>query len=177
MPRNKIIDAALRAATLSDATRVQALIQKAVGGRHERPLGDTWKNLGVFSWTGSVDLKVTEPVTNMQDALIEKLAVVKFGSREAVPYMTPRQAADDLLAGMSYQSVGDMITVSFVESDPPATSTKRLTAIFRDQGVGSHPKRSRPRSLASAPLERMTALGCRAPSGWAASPSTGTPSR
>jgi hypothetical protein len=139
MATSRIIKAALAATTLRDAQKVQALIEAAVGGRYPRPLGDTWKNLGVFSWTGSVDLKVTEPVTNMQDAVIEKLAMLKFGSRDRVPYSTPRAAAEDLLRDIPYQAVGDMVTVAFHESDPPATSTKRLTAVFRDRGIGLLP--------------------------------------
>ena len=47
--------------------------------------------------SGSYDLKLIEPPTNMQDAVIERLARLKFGTPDKIPYKTPHEAAADLL--------------------------------------------------------------------------------
>ena len=49
--------------------------------------------------SGSYDHKALEPVTNMQDALMERLAAAKFSHLSAVPYATPEEAARELLSG------------------------------------------------------------------------------
>src|SRR4051794_10272756 len=74
-----LIRAALAARTQGDAERVQELIAADVGARNERPVTDTWNNLGSMSSTGSFDHKVIENVTNMQDALVERFARARFG--------------------------------------------------------------------------------------------------
>lgn len=131
-----IIGRALDARTLDGARVVQRLIEKNVGARHERPLGDRWNNLGLITASGSFDHKVLEPVTNMQDAVLERLAASKFGDLSKVPYRTPREAAADLLAGRDYKDLAGDVSVTFHEAEPPAGATKRITVAFRDHGCG-----------------------------------------
>jgi hypothetical protein len=137
MPAKDIIAAALTATTLDDATRVQRMIADAIGAEYRRPLGDKPNNSGLIKGAGgSYDHKLIENVTNMQDAVLERHAVERFGSMEDVPYVTPHEAARDLLGRMNYQRQGDFATVTFYESDPPTSRTKRLTVVFRDRGCG-----------------------------------------
>lgn len=132
-----LVNAALTAATTTDAEAVQDRIADSIGGRHERPVGDRPNNHGMIGSSGSYDLKLIELVTNMQDAVVERLAIARWGSPEAVPYSTPLAAAEDLLVG---DPLGrDPVRVTFRVSDPPTGSTKRLTAVFRDLGCGLTP--------------------------------------
>ncbi len=139
MSEKQIVDAAVNAATLHDTERVQDMIAQAVGGRHQRPLGDRWGNLGLITAGGSFDHKVIENVTNMQDAVLELLALRKFGELSRVPYHTPEEAARDLLGNGDPRPVADRVTVEFRESNPPARQTKRLTVVCRDLGCGMTP--------------------------------------
>jgi hypothetical protein len=136
---NRIIEAALSARTLEDADRVQKLIGVSIGARHERPLGDRWNNVGLISSAGSFEHKTIEPVTNMHDAVLERLAMAKFGSLDAIPFSTPEEAATALLAGRDFRGIADDVAVTFYESDPPANRTKKLTIAYRDHGCGLEP--------------------------------------
>src|SRR5437016_14280504 len=120
----KIIQTALDARTLADAKAVQRLIETDIGTRHERPLGDRWNNFGMITSSGSFDHKALEPVTNMQDALMERLAAQRFGDLSAVPYTTPEEAARELLSGRSEREIADDVTVTFHAAEPPARTTK-----------------------------------------------------
>jgi hypothetical protein len=135
----KIIQGALDARTLADAKTVQQLIETDIGARYERPLGDRWNNFGLITSSGSFDHKALEPVTNMQDALLERLAAAKFGDLSRVPYKTPEEAARELLVGRSERDVADDVTVTFHEAEPPARTTKRVTIGYRDHGCGITP--------------------------------------
>ena len=141
----KIIGQALKAATASQASGVQDLIAQVVGATHRRPVGDKWNNHGLMGAAGSFDLKLIEPVTNMQDAVIERLAIDKWGSREAVPYQRPHEAAEDLLTGSAVEQAA-LATVTFRESTSSEAVTKRarhtkvLTAVFDDAGCGLRPE-------------------------------------
>lgn len=134
-----LIRAALAAKTQGDAERVQELIAADVGARNERPVTDTWNNLGSMSSTGSFDHKVIENVTNMQDALVERYARARFGDLSKVPYGTPHEAATSLLGALRYDQIAQQIRVDFHESDPPARKSHRITAVFRDLGCGIEP--------------------------------------
>jgi hypothetical protein len=134
-----IIEAAVGARTFADAQALQSLIESDIGARYERPLGDRWNNFGMITSSGSFDHKALEPVTNMQDGVIELLAALKFGDLAKVPYETPDEAARDLLAGRSEREIADDITVTFHEAEPPAKSTKRITIAYRDHGCGIKP--------------------------------------
>ncbi|HVM34104.1 MAG TPA: hypothetical protein VM784_02050 [Actinomycetota bacterium] len=134
-----LVRRAIKARTYSEAVRIQDGIGRVVRGEHQRPLGDRWKNIGLVSGSGSFDHNVLENVTNMQDAVLELLAVVKHGDLSRVPYATPHEAAENLLAGVDPRTVADMVSVDFFESDPPTGVTKRLTPVFRDKGVGLTP--------------------------------------
>lgn len=132
-----IIQAALDAETFDDAKRVADLIAAEVGGRHTRPIGDRHNNFGLMAASGSsYEYKSLEPVTNMQDGVIERLVAAKFGLDESSPYSTPEAAATDLLSQYTYQQRAEMVSVVLRESDEPARSTKRLTIVYRDQGCG-----------------------------------------
>ncbi len=115
----QIIEGALSAHTLAEATAVQARIANAIGVRHERPLGDTWGNMGLITGGGgSYDYKALENVTNMQDAVLELHALLRHGTLDGVPYATPVEAAADLFGGTAYEDLANMATVEFYESDP-----------------------------------------------------------
>lgn len=131
-----IIESALNATTFDDAVAVTKLIERQIGAQYQRPIGDRYNNYGLMASSGSYEFKALEPVTNEQDAVLERLAVAKWGDLAAVPYRTPAEAARDLLGNKNYQQQADMVTVAFRESDPPTRSTKRLTIVYRDQGCG-----------------------------------------
>ena len=133
----QIVKAALGAVTVKDALGVQSLLKVAIGQDNYRPLGDIWSNHGVMTSSGgSYDIKLIELVTNMQDAVIERRALRKYGSSEAVPYTTPHEAADELFHSEDSNDVAKLVRVIFEESDPPTSKSKRITAIFRDAGCG-----------------------------------------
>lgn len=134
-----IVQAALDATTVQDALALQSLLKASIGGDYYRPLGDTWNNHGLMGASGSYDLKLIEPTTNMQDGVIERFALERFGSRAQIPYGTPHAAAEQLLAHLSESQRAELAKVTFRESDPPVASTKRLTAIYRDEGCGLTP--------------------------------------
>ena len=78
-PHN-LVERALAARTIQDADAVQKRIADAIGGRHQRPVGDTCNNQGILTGCGaSYDHKSLEVTTNMQDAILELLAVQQFG--------------------------------------------------------------------------------------------------
>lgn len=133
---SSIIKAALDARTLQDAEAVQELIAVDIGVRHERPAGDRWNNHGMLSSVGNREHKLLELLTNGQDAVLERFAVKKFGSRDQVPYPTPREAASALLGELPWKEVADMVTIELRESDPPTRTSKRLTPVVRDAGCG-----------------------------------------
>jgi len=134
-----IITAALNAATFDEALGVVDLLTQA-GATFRRPVGDKYNNFGLLASSGSYEYKALEPVTNEQDAVIERLALKRWGSLSAVPYTSPREASSDLLKGVNYQDQAEMVTVTLRESDEPAKSTKRLTIVYRDQGCGMTPE-------------------------------------
>ena len=136
-----IVAAALNANTLTDAENLQKMIEAAVGARYQRPLADMPNNQGLASTTGSFDHKMLENVTNMQDAVLERLALSQFGNPEAVPFNSPHEAAKALFDGVSREELASRATVEFHESDPPTNISKRITAIFRDYGCGMTPQR------------------------------------
>lgn len=131
-----IIRAAVEAKTVADAERVNRMIEANVGNRFQRPLGDRWNNFGLMASSGSYEYKALEPVTNMQDGELERLALLKYGDLSKVPYKTPEEAAQELLGESDYREVADRITVAFRESDPPASTSKRLSITYRDRGCG-----------------------------------------
>ena len=134
-----IIRTAVEAKTFEDAVRLNRMIEESVGERYERPVGDRWNNFGLMAQSGSYEFKALEPVTNMQDGELERLALLKSGDLSKVPYLTPHEAARDLLPVGDGRSVADRITVEFRESDPPTSRTKRLSIAYRDRGCGIEP--------------------------------------
>ncbi|MFI7598394.1 hypothetical protein [Actinoplanes sp. NPDC049681] len=135
----QIVNAALAAATVQDAMNVQSMLRVALGSEEYRPLADTWNNHGLMGSAGSYDYKLIELVTNMQDAVLELLALQEYGSAADVPFRTPKEAASTLLHGIEERKVASLATVRLRESDPPASRTKRLTPVFRDMGCGLTP--------------------------------------
>lgn len=135
----KIIETALAASTTNEALALAKLIETHIGARYQRPVGDRFNNYGLMASSGSYEYKALEPVTNQQDALLERYAAAKWGDLANVPYATPDEAARDLLGSLNYQQQADMVTVAFRESDPPTRSNKRLTVVYRDLGCGMEP--------------------------------------
>jgi hypothetical protein len=129
-----IVRRALEATTVADIDKLQEAIIAEVGAEYWRPLGDKWNNQGQLSGAGgSFDHKIIENVTNMQDAVIERAALAKFGDMASVPYQSPQEAVEALLA---VDDLADRVTIEFRESDAPTASSKKLTAVFRDTGCG-----------------------------------------
>jgi hypothetical protein len=135
----RIIKAALAARTVREAEAVQDLIANEVGHRYERPLGDRPSNFGLISTGGSYDHKLIENVTNMHDALVERYAAGRFGDLSAVPYASPREAAEVLLADVDQSELARQATVELCQAGSPARAAKRITAVFRDEGCGIEP--------------------------------------
>lgn len=134
---HRLVSAAVAAATTAHARDVQTQIARSFGSAHKRPVGDRPNNHGLMASSGSYDLKLVELVTNMQDAVLERLALRRWGDAGEVPYDNPHAAAADLLPG---SDLGDhAVSVLFRESDRPTATTKRLTAVFRDFGCGLRP--------------------------------------
>ena len=131
MSARTIIKAALEAKTLEQAENVNRLIEAEIGAAHRRPLGDRANNFALVTQGGSFDTKIIENVTNMQDAVIERAALARYGDRSAVPYRTPREAADDLFVGRDYQSLAEDVVVEFHEQvrrlggTPPRRASSR----------------------------------------------------
>ena len=134
--KKKIIEQALDARTLEEATAVQELIASAIGGRHQRPLGDTWNNQGILTGSGaSYDHKALEVVTNMQDAVLELAAIRAHGSKEDTPYKNPHDAATSLFAGRDRRSKAGLATVT-IDRAGVGSDKKRVTLVTRDLGCG-----------------------------------------
>lgn len=137
---HKIISRALTATTYDAAVAVAKMIEADIGTAYQRPVGDRVNNYGIMTSSGgSYEYKALEPITNMQDSVLERFAAAKFGDLASVPYKTPTEAAHDLLGSLNYQQQANRTTVSFEESDPPARSSKRLTIVYRDAGCGMEP--------------------------------------
>jgi len=139
MSAARIIEAALAARTGHDARRLDTLIAKEIGASLYRPIGDKVNNFGLTSTSGSYDFKLIENVTNMQDALLERSAGARFGNLAQVPYATPREAAASLFAGRGEAELARAASVEFFQADAPARTSKRITALFRDEGCGIEP--------------------------------------
>ena len=139
MTGKTIIEAALAARTESDARHVEELIATDLGASFYRPVGDKVNNFGLMTTSGSYDFKLIENVTNMQDALLERAAVSAFGNLESVPFQTPHEAAQSLFAEHGEAVLARASTVEFFQADDRARTSKRLTAVFRDEGCGIEP--------------------------------------
>ncbi len=133
---SNIISLALTARTVDEAGHVQDLIAETIGARHQRPLGDTWNNQGILTASGSsYDHKALEVVTNMQDAVVELLAVQKFGGRADVPYATPQVASGGLLQGMDKKQQAELTSVT-IDKAEAGSNKKRITLTMHDRGCG-----------------------------------------
>jgi hypothetical protein len=136
----RIIEAALATRTVRQAEELQEAIAAHVGARYERPVGDKVNNFGLMSTAGSYDHKLIENVTNMHDALLERWAARRFGvDLEAVPFKSPREAAGALFAGVPESELARAAAVEFFDGDQPAKLSRKITAIFRDEGCGIEP--------------------------------------
>lgn len=141
---SEIVSDALSARTPEHASEVQKRIAELIGDEQIRPVGDKWNNHGLMGASGSYDLKLIEPATNMQDAVLERLAMAKWGSRDAIPYQNPHEAAADLLTEAAPEQAARAV-VTFRESTEGDSVTKRakhtkvLTAVFDDEGCGIAP--------------------------------------
>ncbi len=131
-----IVEAALAARTVEEADAVQQLIAKAIGTRHQRPLGDKGNNQGILTGSGaSYDHKSLEVVTNMQDAVVELHALLKYGTRSAVPFDTPHEAAVALLGELTNKQRAELATVT-IDKAATGSDKKRITLVMRDHGCG-----------------------------------------
>jgi hypothetical protein len=135
----RIIEAALAARSVQDAEAVQELIANNMGHRHDRPVGDRVNNFGLISTGGSYDHKLIENATNMHDAVLERYAARRFGDLSAVPYGSPREAAEVLFADVDQGELARQATVELCHAGAAAKTLKRITAVFRDEGCGIEP--------------------------------------
>ena len=117
----KVIEAALAARTLGDAQAVQRLVEQSIGARYERPLGDRWNNFGLITSTGSYDHKALEPVTNMQDSVLERFAAASFPrSRLGAVQDAGGSGCASCSAAATDREIADDVTVTLHEAEPPA---------------------------------------------------------
>jgi hypothetical protein len=135
----RIIETALAARTLSAAEALQEAIAVDIGARYERPVGDKPNNLGLMSTGGSYDHKLVENVTNMHDALLERYAARRFPNLADAPYTSPREAAEDLFRDVDESELARSSTVELCRGDDPPKVSKKITAVFRDEGCGIEP--------------------------------------
>jgi hypothetical protein len=140
MSARRIVKAALDARTESDAKQVEELIAADIGARLYRPVGDKVNNFGLMTTSGSYDFKLIENVTNMQDAVLERAAGSEFSDLGSAPYSSPHEAAAQLLSGRGDATLARAATIDFFEADAPAKTSRRLTAVFRDEGCGIEPE-------------------------------------
>jgi len=134
-----IVEKALEARTVEEADGVAELIFADIGEEYERPIGDRTNTLGLLSSQGSFDHKLLELVINGQDAVIELLALQRFGSEERTPFQSPQEAARELLGRLGPDEKAEFVRVDIYESDPPARVSKRVTPVVRDFGCGLAP--------------------------------------
>lgn len=133
----KAVRAAIAARNAAEARAVQDAIAAVVGARHQRPVGDRWNNIGILTASGSsYDHKVLEVATNMQDAVVELRALLRYKSLELVPYKTPHEAAADLLGGVEPRQRAGLVTMTL---DDAGHGKKRVTVVARDRGCGISP--------------------------------------
>lgn len=133
----KIVKQAIDASTMADADELQSLIQGEIGKEYRRPLFDTVDNYGAISGgSGLWDHKALEPVTNMQDAVLEREALRRFTILDNVPYTAPLQAARDLFSKVDLPDLASRALVNIRESDAPVRQTKLITIVYRDAGIG-----------------------------------------
>ncbi|AZG47181.1 hypothetical protein [Gordonia insulae] len=137
MSNNKrIVKAALAARSIEEAEIVQQSIARALGTRYQRPLGDKGNNQGILTGSGaSYDHKSLEVVTNMQDAVIELYALQTYGTRGAVPFNTPHEAASTLLSELGEKERAELATVT-IDKAAVGSDKKRITLVMRDHGCG-----------------------------------------
>jgi hypothetical protein len=130
-----IVAAALDAKTAEEAADLQSMITMQFGEEYFRPLGDRWGNFGILASAADYDLKLVELITNMQDAVIERAALRKYGTRAiaASALRTPREAVANLRDELEQAASPE---VTFWESDPPATRSHKLSVWFDDRGTG-----------------------------------------
>ena len=131
----QIVQAALLSKTAEEAADLQSSIAMSLGGEKFRPLGDRWGNFGILASGADYDLKLVELITNMQDAVIERAALRRYGSREAASAAlgSPQAAVKELLTPVDDTAIPE---VQFWESDPPASKSHKLTVWFDDRGIG-----------------------------------------
>src|SRR5262249_38286575 len=109
-----IVQAATEAVTAADPEAVQHLIAAAVAAHYPPPPGDKPNNGGLIKAAGgSYDHKMIENLTNMQDAVLERRAVQRFGDLAAVPFDSPHAAAASLFAGIDTRKVAEQLKVTF----------------------------------------------------------------
>ncbi|HET8556263.1 MAG TPA: hypothetical protein VFL58_03020 [Gaiellaceae bacterium] len=75
----------------------------------------------------------------MHDALLERYAARRFGDLSAVPYASPREAAEALFADVDQSELARQATVELCQAGAPARAAKRISAVFRDEGCGIEP--------------------------------------
>jgi hypothetical protein len=135
----QVVEAALAARTLADAQRLDRMIAEAIGAEYYRPVGDRVNNFGLMTTSGSYDYKLIENVTNMQDALLERVAMHRFGDLSLVPHSTPHEAAAALFVGRGEADLARCASVDFYEGAVAARTSRRITPVFRDEGCGIEP--------------------------------------
>jgi hypothetical protein len=134
-----IVRTALEARSPDQASAINDMIVMVVGGRFVRYIGDTPNNLGPLSTPGPYDHKALEPMTNMDDGLLERLAREQYGDLSAVPFKTPQEAAVKLLGHLSHDEQAAMARVDIWPAVEPARRTKLVTLAYRDLGCGIAP--------------------------------------
>lgn len=137
-----IIDLALNAHSETDVRLISDLIVQHVGARFSRPLGNRVNNHGLMGGkASSYDALLVELQTNGIDSVLEFLARQKYPNVKlsAMPWKSPKEAAQELLVGKDKETLGKLVQVHLHPADSRPSSSKQITPVIRDFGVGLTP--------------------------------------
>lgn len=132
-----LVERAVAVRSLEDALAAERAIIEFVGDEYRRPLGDVWNNFGLVSHAGDFDNKVIEAVTNAQDAILEREAAKRFAGGK-IPYRSPREAANDLLA-LDQKTTRERIHVDLASAGDEQLKQRKITIGVSDDGSGMTP--------------------------------------
>lgn len=137
----ELISQALKARTVADVEALEKALERALGGARIRYLGDSATNWSSLSSGVDPQTVLFERVTNMWDAVLERMAAaIPLEKRR---WTSPADAAQALLgvppSGPAAMEAAErdvlapMCLIKLLDSDD---SVKRPSIAFRDKGIG-----------------------------------------
>jgi hypothetical protein len=137
---SNLVADALRARTLADARSVSEMIVAALGEEADiRYMADRSNNASFMQSSGDSEHIALEPVTNMQDTVLERAAWEQQGGTSQVKASTPREAVAELLSGLSRQELAERVRVDIYQAGSDPRRSRDVTLVFRDLGCGLTP--------------------------------------